>query len=1617
MRQGRTLGIVIAGMLLSSILVLGAAYAESGSGWIYRPGVWLERTDAGVRIHYATENPKSDATTGELQFRIADLDGFEMLSKAEQITVQKGRAEGVMDIALPLDPARISKSFLEYRLKTRFGEERAAFRLIDVLPQLETRLLGSGQFLVGSKASLRLVALNHATGQPVAGAAVEVRLKTDAEERALLSATTNADGALDTPFEVPGDLAGRAELRIKVTAAGLGEDEIVQPVTVARKTRVLLTTDKPLYQPGQIIHLRALAMDMGTGTPAAAQPLLFEVMDGKGNKVFKKSLELDAYGVAFADFQLATEVNLGAYVVRATVGEEATEKQVTVDRYVLPKFEVKVETDREAYRPGEALKGTIQSDYFFGKPVAGGRVTVTASKFEAGFEEFAKVEGVLDENGHWEFEIKLPDYFAGTPIEQGQASARLETVVVDTADHREEKVVMKPVAAQALMVHVVPEAGSLRPGLENRVYVFVAQPDGAPAGDCAVSVEVAGLPAPKEMKTDAVGIAEFTVTPSDENPVEVKGRAKDRQGREADFAAQLTGVPGAAGLILRPEQVLYNVGDALRAEIITTKETGTVYFDLIRDGQAMMTRSAEIAGGHATLELDLDAALSGTLVLRAYIISAGGDTISDARRLYVNPADALNIGIALDAETYRPGDKATLRFAVTGRDGHPTAAALGISIVDESVFALQEIHPGLEKIYFTLEKEIMQPRFEIHGFDIDSLVVEPAQWKPEQQQAARVLFASAPDLGMPSMDVNTFKSREMEANSAIAARIQKDVEHVQKAIERLLEKEDKVPEDLLSVLLRKRYLRENELLDPWGRRYEFDFSNISEWGGSFQLLSYGPDGIKGTSDDISPDTNFGRAMIKMGAMDMNGDGAGGGVGGAFVRGKRVPMPAMAEAMAPMAMDSIMLAGNVAGAGGGEPAVRVREYFPETLLFEPALITDANGAATLEVPMADSITTWRMTTMASAANGALGSKDAPIRVFQDFFVDIDLPVALTQHDRVSIPVVLYNYLDTPQDIRIRFEQAPWFKLEGPAEQTITVGVGDVVSRYFPIEVVELGMHKLTVFADGSKLSDAIRREIEVRPDGEEKTVSFSDRLSGPVTHTITIPGDAIPGASTILVRVYPGVFTQIVDGLDKMLQMPFGCFEQTSSTTYPNILIVQYMKDTKQINPEIQMTAEGFINAGYQRLLSYEVDGGGFSWFGDAPANQVLTAWGVKEFQDMAKVYEIDENVIARTREWLFSQQQPDGSWKPDASYLHEESWGNVQKSGVLVTAYIADALLGDVAPDPRAVKAIEYLRAHWEDTQDPYTLGIVANALVSWKPRDAFTGRVLETLYNLRKEDEKTVHWESEEKTVTFSHGDGANVEATALATIAFLKAGRYPEAVTKALTYLVQKKSAEGHWGSTQATILALKAMILSLGSQTEKVNAEIAVKINGEEASRLTVTPEDSDVLRLVDLKDKTRAGDNTVELSLTGEGSMLYQVVGRFYTPWQKKPAGPDPLSIDVAYDKTALAVNDIITTTVRVTNNVPAAANMIIVDLGIPPGFDVTASDLDALVAQGVFQKYELTGRQVIVYFEKIDGGKTIEFKYTLRARFPLRAQTPASRVYEYYNPEVGADAAPVELEVK
>jgi alpha-2-macroglobulin-like protein len=315
---------------------------------------------------------------------------------------------------------------------------------------------------------------------------------------------------------------------------------------------------------------------------------------------------------------------------------------------------------------------------------------------------------------------------------------------------------------------------------------------------------------------------------------------------------------------------------------------------------------------------------------------------------------------------------------------------------------------------------------------------------------------------------------------------------------------------------------------------------------------------------------------------------------------------------------------------------------------------------------------------------------------------------------------------------------------------------------------------------------------------------------------------------------------------------------------------------------------------------------------------------------------------------------------------------------------------------------------------------VIANFAVDTGKDQGFTRDAMQALLEARTEKGDQAWWTAQETSV-YATGDSAAVETTGLAVQALLKWGQASEVSRKALAWIASKKDATGAWGSTQSTIMALRAILLSTEKGAADVRGTVEISLNGRTVQQVTLTPENNDLLHQFVFKNFDAKTAQNVEIRFNGKGGLAYQVAGRYFVPWTEKPAN-EPMSITVSYDRTKLAQDDVATATATVKNNLAKAANMVMVDLGIPPGFDLLSEDLQAYQEKsagqksGRLEKFSQTATQAILYFDSFAPGATVTLHYRLRAKYPIRARTFQSRVYEYYDPAVNSIARPVELVV-
>jgi type II secretory pathway pseudopilin PulG len=1622
----------------------------------------------------------------------------------------------------------------------------------------ETVILGQTKLAAGSPAGLRILVRNRVSGEPVRDASVEISLSGKTRETIHLGTyRTDTYGSLTNAIDIPDLPPGEYQIIVDAKSP-LGRDQVTQKVDIQPPTQILLSSDKPIYQPGQTIHLRILILNSRTAKPSSNEPVSFEISDPKGNKVFKETHPSSGFGIASADFVLATDLNLGRYEIRSLAGATSTERTVDVKRYVLPKFKIQLLTDKPYYLPGETVSGSVLADYFFGKPVSGATIKLTASTLQEKPVTVSELQGQSDAAGKYTFRFTLPDFFVGLPQKNEDAFLDLNAEVRDTAGHVEQKTLSLSVSQNELEVTAIPEAGALVPGVENILYVLTAYPDGRPA-PCKISANGVAY------QSDAQGICEIKLTPTNAD-TSVNLLAVDTANRKRTFTYRNDTNKLPPAFLLRADKAVYQAGQTAQLTVLSSQSDDTVFVDVIKDGQTVLTKSIALSHHKADYILALPSSLVGILTLNAYMITPGGDDHGCSRIIYVNPASGLHITTKLSQAIYRPGETATMDFAVTDAEGNPAPAALGIAAVDESVFALSENRPGLLQQFLDVEGDLLKPRYQIKFFDcpaqlfgsanqklataylasleqqypgqsVDELVQNgyitqnvidgaramrgtPAyeQYRSDPQYAAfvrllegtqgiyslreatgaqkiqetqahrRAYFKNLRHIIQTGSAVSLFLSPVLlliycawldrktrkdlticDAGLAQFTSLAKSLQN-QLAVLTLLPlicyplgfvaAEDSRLDNpgwillgfetvvvLITLSLQNARLAKAAAevsipqLSPlrislWAFLAQFVFSRAGficmiegthdpeEFAFIWFLASIVAPivilGILGACVDktlrangITPKAAPNRlieALVVIAILMILGAMLLPALAKAKSRALRVQF---INDLKQLDLATQVAAGDTQEAGAGSAAPRIRRDFPETLLWRPELITDDHGKASLQIPLADSITTWRASVDGISAAGKMGSIETPITVFQDFFVDLDLPVSMSLDDQVSVPVTCYNYLKEAQDVQLTLAPGNWF--ESSAQNlTVHLGPNEVKSASFPLKVLRVGTHALRVTGQGARNADAVEREVCVVPTGERIEHTRNDVLKDTYSDTFTLPPETIPDSQTLWLKFYPSRFSEVVEGLDSVFQAPYGCFEQTSSTTYPNVLVLDYMKRMGILTPEVEIKARKYINAGYQRLLTFEVPGGGFEWFGRPPANICLTAYGILEFTDMSRVHPVDQAVTERARKWLFAQQNGDGSWE-------EPHRGWTWQDRGSMTAFVAWALAESGDQSPNLDKALSYLRSHPKELSDTYTKGLAAIALLAHDRNDSFGRQLAGELKKCAITDCKDmIHWNSSGYSITYSHDSGMDTECTALCAMALMKEGTSPQSVKQALTWISRHKFADGTHGSTQATILCMRALLqASSASLGQDFDSSITVTLNGEKIEAFHVNKDNSDVMKQIDVTKHLHAGENRLELRQAPAGELPIQLAGVCWVPSRSSATNTaarqsDLLHIDLQYDRTTLAVNDLLKCSVTVRNNAAQTVNMAIVDLGIPPGFDVDTTAFESMQQEGQLAKFEVTGNQVILYLRELSNIAPFQFSYSLRAKYPLRVQTPPSAVYEYYQPQNRAESKPVIL---
>ncbi|KAL1457793.1 hypothetical protein WDU94_007987, partial [Cyamophila willieti] len=164
-------------------------------------------------------------------------------------------------------------------------------------------------------------------------------------------------------------------------------------------------------------------------------------------------------------------------------------------------------------------------------------------------------------------------------------------------------------------------------------------------------------------------------------------------------------------------------------------------------------------------------------------------------------------------------------------------------------------------------------------------------------------------------------------------------------------------------------------------------------------------------------------------------------------------------------------------------------------------------------------------------------------------------------------------------------------------------------------------------------------------------------------TLDIPVNIIPGSEHVEVSAVGDILGPSIPNLANLIKMPFGCGEQNMLNFVPNIVVLEYLKNTHQLTDAIESKASRYLETGYQQELTYRRPDGSFSAFGttDANGSTWLTAFVAKSFRQAGSFTTIDETVILEALAWLASNQAFNGSFPEVGKVSHAEMQGGAAK--------------------------------------------------------------------------------------------------------------------------------------------------------------------------------------------------------------------------------------------------------------------------------------------------------------------------------------------------------------------
>lgn len=1415
--------------------------------------------------------------------------------------------------------------------------------------------------------------------------------------------------------------------------------------------RVYLHLDKPFYEPGDDIWFSAYVKDGATLKSSSKSDIVHvELINPKGT-VEKKISVIAKNGKAAGDFSIDKEGLGGLYKIRAYTnwmkneGENnAFVKDVQVQDVVLPALKMKLDFEKKAFGAGDQVVAKLELNTNENKPLSNYKIKFVAN---INGEKIIDQADVTDEDG-----IKYVKFYLPKKLSTNDG---LLNILIDYNGSTESISRSIPIIINTVKFTMFPEGGDLICGVENNMAFRALNEFDKPADVEGVVLTAKGSQvASFSSFHQGMGAFKFNPQPNENyivkitKPEGISQTFSVPQSLERGYTMNIdNSKSGEVGVNINSTE---KEGLALVAQV-----RGKIYYSTLVDAKT----------GNNKLSFPTNNFPIGV----AQITLFDSKGIARAERLaFVNKDKQLNISIETEKEKYLPREKVKMTLTVKDERGLPMPANLSMAVVNDQLLSFADDKSGNILSQLLLQQDIKEkveePAFYFNKKEakadkaLDYLMLTSG-WRRFTWE--KLIEEEIPAITFPGQ-------KALIAGKIIDANTGKPIESAKIKIAQGKEYDANAEGKFsLKYLDLSQPLTINYSADGYypQAQYIYDYhqnltiylykNTYSYYSAPKSSRSKNAMGAGSVNEDMmnaipaSPNNigmAFEKAPIFKGAIAHNNK----------AKLKRVEQPIdkmnmnnkPVEAKKVLAKDALKAEAEVASRADDQrfnegmkemdeerniPDVvenkyyRARAYyapsyekqdnnvenrtdFRNTIYWNPNIEIGYSGKKTIEFFASDDITSFRTTVEGSAGDGSIGRVEKNFFTQLPFAMSTKIPIEVATEDFVSIPLTLKNNTNGPLGGIITITVPDGLKELAKLDSIQTIMPGAAKTIYLDYKVLDkIGVGEFTIAFKACGLGDAFTQKIKIAPKGFPVQTSFSaQEVEKEYAFEIN---KLVNGSLKASFTAFPNVVSDLMKGIEGILQEPYGCFEQTSCTAYPNAMVLDYMKNTDSKDNKTLARATELLDRGYKRLTTFETKEKGYEWFGANPAHEGLTAYGIMEFVDMKKAGQsIDTKMLDRTAMWLMSKKDGKGGFKREQHAYHD--FGRISED--ILNGYIVYALSEAGYTDIEKEFESSYKKAM--DTKDPYMLAMAANAAYSMNKK----AKGDEALSALVSKQAKDGSFTGSSHSITYSQGNSLTIETTALSIMAVLKSqGKNAGALTNAVQYLTSTRSGSGVFSSTQGTILALKALTeFAKFSKKTTEDGTIVIFIDGKKVSEKNYKAGDKGAIAVENLEQFIKGeGKHTLKIKYIGVKTPLpYSVAINWST---SLPNSDEECSIDL---KTKMAsktvfVGETVRLTTIITNKKNEDVPSTMAIIGIPAGFTAQPWQLKELQEKNVFDYFEIKGNNIAVYYRGLGPKSVKEINLDLKAEMPGVYDAPASSAYLYYMNEFKTWSATDKVTIK